>query len=268
MRFIKRGLPYLIVFLVSFLYLSHFTHYLFATNIANDEGEMAGAWRLLHGQVIYRDFPVIYAPGNFFLLAIIYKLFGYSLVVTNKALIVLDILDTILLYHISNMIIKKWYAIVPPLVYLVVSLPTWFFFSHYWTTTFTLFVSMILLMNAFERAEKEAYNNMFFFLSGFFVGLTGIFLQSAGVYATVVLFIVFYFKIKNPKGIIKQIIIFSTGIAVPVLSFVSYLLLNKAFMPFIYDQFVLLKLYSATVWFLSKPFMSLYNIMTPLKLML
>ncbi|MCL4477958.1 MAG: SLBB domain-containing protein [Deltaproteobacteria bacterium] len=269
LKLIKTLSLYFIVSIVSILYLSHFTHFLFATDVANDEGVMSGAWRIVQGQVIYRDFFEFFAPGNFFLLALIYKLFGYSLIVTNKAVIVLDVICNILLFQISYMMLKRWYAIIPPLLFLIIGFPSWFIFSHYWTTSVTFLTALILLTVYMERLTASDKSTItYLFLSGFFVGLTGIFLQSAGIYTTVVLLIVLYLRTRRHEGIVKRIAVFGIGIAIPVLAFVLYLLLNNAFMPFIHSQIILLKLYPPNTLFYSKPLISFYNVITPVKLMI
>ncbi|MCL4557490.1 MAG: SLBB domain-containing protein [Deltaproteobacteria bacterium] len=266
-KLIKTLSPYFIVAAVSLAYLSHYTHYLFVTDVANDEEVMSGAWRIIHGQVIYRDFFEIFAPGNFFLLALIYKLFGYGLIITNKALIVLDVICNILLFQISSMVLKRWYAIIPPLLFLTIGFPSWFIFSHYWTTSVTLLTAIIFLSVYMEKLTSTSKsNNLFLFLSGLFVGLTGIFLQSTGVYTTVILLIVIYLRTKKLHGEFKRILIFGTGIIVPVSGFVLYLLLNNAFTAFIHNQIILLEMYPTTTYFFAKPLMSLYNLVTPIKL--
>ncbi|MCL4557338.1 MAG: SLBB domain-containing protein [Deltaproteobacteria bacterium] len=229
---------------------------------------MAGAWRMVNGQVIYRDFFEFFAPGNFFLLALVYKLFGYSLVITNKALIVIDVICNILLFQISYMVLRRWYAIVPPLLFLIVGFPSWFILSHYWTTSVTLFAALVWLIMYLERLT-EGYRSpaIYLFLSGLFVGLTGIFLQSAGVYTALVLLIVLYLRTKKIPGRVKRILTFGIGISLPVLTFALYLFLNNAFVPFIHTQISLLEMYPSAAYFFSKPLLSLYNILTPVKLM-
>jgi len=269
MKFIKTILPYLVIALISYIYLSQYSHFLFGNGIGDGTGTIAGAWRIAQGQVIYRDFFAIFSPGNFFLLAFIYKLFGYHYIVTNEALIVIDIIISLLLYRLSYIVIKQWYAIIPPLIFLLIGFPSWFIFYHYWTTSVPLLITLILLYHYLikqKNEDKSAY--IYLFLIGIFTGLTGLFLQSSGIYTIAVLLAVICFRIKKREGIIKRLAVFSAGIIVPVSIFAIYLLLNRAVDAFVHDQIILLKFYPPIALFLFKPLMSILNIFTPMKLLI
>src|ERR1700755_2144768 len=66
----------LLIFLLAFLYLCLFRR---ATQIDLDEGIiLQGAQRILDGQVLYRDFFSFFTPGSYYLLALIFRIFGNS----------------------------------------------------------------------------------------------------------------------------------------------------------------------------------------------
>src|SRR5213593_1607939 len=74
----------LILFLVSFLYLCLFRRF---TAMEPDEGILLqGAQRILAGQVLYRDFFSFYTPGSYYALALLFKIFGSSLLVARTVL--------------------------------------------------------------------------------------------------------------------------------------------------------------------------------------
>jgi len=53
-----------------------------------DEGIISyGAVRILHGDVPYRDFWTMYAPAQFYIVAVLYKLFGLKLLVVRILLV-------------------------------------------------------------------------------------------------------------------------------------------------------------------------------------
>jgi len=69
----------LLIFSVSLAYLCLFRSY---ANLDCDEGiVLQGAQRILDGQVLYRDFFSFYTPGSYYLFALLFKLFGSSMLV-------------------------------------------------------------------------------------------------------------------------------------------------------------------------------------------
>src|SRR5260370_21955651 len=74
----------LLIFLLSFLYLCVFRR---ATWIDLDEGIiLQGAQRILDGQVLYRDFFSFFTPGSYYLLALVFRVFGDSYLFAPTAL--------------------------------------------------------------------------------------------------------------------------------------------------------------------------------------
>jgi 4-amino-4-deoxy-L-arabinose transferase-like glycosyltransferase len=77
-------IAFTLLFVFSFAYLCMFRRYV---NMDADEGILLqGAERILHGQVLYRDFFSFLTPGSFYLLAAFLRLFGDSIVVARTAL--------------------------------------------------------------------------------------------------------------------------------------------------------------------------------------
>src|SRR3982751_6312534 len=69
----------LMLFVLTCLFLSVFVNY---TNLNGDEGIiLQGAQRVADGQVLYRDFFSFYTPGSYYLVALLFKLFGSSMLV-------------------------------------------------------------------------------------------------------------------------------------------------------------------------------------------
>jgi hypothetical protein len=75
---VSRYLPHAFALLAVVVAMAHFR-----TQIdSNDEGIAAmGAWRILRGEVPYRDFFAIETPLSFYLVAPLYALFGVSFTV-------------------------------------------------------------------------------------------------------------------------------------------------------------------------------------------
>src|SRR5713226_5882930 len=65
-----------LLFLLSLAYLYLFRRY---TAMEPDEGIiLQGAQRILGGQVLYRDFFSFFTPGSYYLLVLLFKIFGSS----------------------------------------------------------------------------------------------------------------------------------------------------------------------------------------------
>jgi hypothetical protein len=79
-RWIAAGL-----FVAACLYLCIFRRFML---LDPDEGiVLQGAERILRGEVLYRDFFSFFTPGSYYLLALLFKTFGNSLLVARMALV-------------------------------------------------------------------------------------------------------------------------------------------------------------------------------------
>src|SRR6184192_4776565 len=75
----------LFIFLSSLGYLLLFRRY---TTMEPDEGiVLQGAQRILRGEVLYRDFFSFFTPGSYYFLALIFKIFGSSIIVARTTLV-------------------------------------------------------------------------------------------------------------------------------------------------------------------------------------
>ena len=75
----------LLLLFISFAYLCLFRRF---TAIDPDEGIiLQGAQRILRGEVLYRDFFSFITPGSYYLLALLFRVFGSSIVVARIALV-------------------------------------------------------------------------------------------------------------------------------------------------------------------------------------
>lgn len=73
-----------ILFLAAFAYLLYGYRYFDAATFHYDEGIVAyGAVHILNKEIPYKDFWTLYSPGVFYLLAVIFKIFGISIKVTR-----------------------------------------------------------------------------------------------------------------------------------------------------------------------------------------
>src|SRR6516225_11868558 len=99
----------LMVFLASFVYLYLFRRY---TAMDPDEGIiLQGAERILHGQVLYRDLFSFITPGSYYLLVLVFGIFGSSMLVARTVLAVCGGFFSVLTYLMARRVCSRWSAL-------------------------------------------------------------------------------------------------------------------------------------------------------------
>ncbi len=84
-----------------------------------DEGDTpSGAMRVLDGELPYRDFWG-YPPGQYLLFAMLFKLFGASLITERFTWLIITPFFVLLVYLIARMIMPRLLAFIPALLYLI-----------------------------------------------------------------------------------------------------------------------------------------------------
>jgi len=127
-RWIAAGL-----FVASCLYLSLFRRY---TNMDPDEGIiLQGATRILNGEVLYRDFFSFLTPGSYYFLAMIFKVFGNSLIAARTVLVFCGGLFSVFTYWMARRTCSRWSALLTAYLVLVTCLPWRFVSLHNWDST-------------------------------------------------------------------------------------------------------------------------------------
>src|SRR3989442_3578622 len=96
----------LFIFLSSLGYLLLFRRY---TTLDPDEGiVLQGAQRILQGQVLYRDFFSFFTPGSYYLLALLFKIFGDSFLVARTALVLFGGAYSVVTYLLARRAVCAW----------------------------------------------------------------------------------------------------------------------------------------------------------------
>src|SRR5262244_1605743 len=91
----ERATPALI-FVVCLAYLCIFLRH---STLEPDEGIiLQGAERILHGEVPYRDFFSFYTPGSFYLIALLFSVFGDSFAVARISLAATGAMSSLFTY--------------------------------------------------------------------------------------------------------------------------------------------------------------------------
>ncbi len=220
------GLIFLIIlFLLSFVYL--LIGYRFSINEGYfDEGlSVYGATRLLNGDVPYKDFWSLYAPGEFYLLAGIFRLFGTSIAVERIATVIIEALLALFIYLLA----KKFIPVKPALAvwllalsWLRVDMP----YSCPMTTALLFCIAACLAITNFISKQKLSW----LVVSGILTGITALFRQDIGFYlaiaASLTIFISMSSRIKEGIG---ATVIYYLGIVIIIGPMILFFLSKSAF---------------------------------------
>ena len=161
------------VFTISLLYLCLFRRY---TSIDPDEGIiLQGAQRIVHRQVLYRDFFSFFTPGSYYLLALLFKVFGSSMLVARTALAAYGAFFSVFTYLLARRVCSRWVALAAAYLVTWTCLPWRFMILHNWDSTLwacaTVYCAVWLL-----QAPRWGWA----LATGSFASLTVLFEQSKG----------------------------------------------------------------------------------------
>jgi len=161
------------VFTISLFYLCLFRRY---TSLDPDEGIiLQGAQRIVQGQVLYRDFFSFFTPGSYYLLALLFKVFGSSMLVARTALAVYGAFFSVFTYLLARRVCSRWVALAAAYLVTWTCLPWRFMILHNWDSTLwacaTVYCAVWLL-----QAPRWGWA----LATGSFASLTVLFEQSKG----------------------------------------------------------------------------------------
>ncbi len=140
------------------------------------EGSVLGdAQGIIQGKVLYRDISTVYAPGQFYLLAWLFDIFGENILVAHVMWLSVRFVGLIILFYLCRRIMPDLFVFLVCLLYTFVSGP-WFkvFFSF-----FNIPV-VLSLIHYSDRREKK-----WLVAAGLFCGLGIIFRQDTGLFMLV-----------------------------------------------------------------------------------
>ncbi len=231
----------IILFLFSFIYLSLGYQYFNLLKYYCDEGLiMYGATRILSGEIPYKDFWTLYFPGEFYLLAAIFNIFGISLkVAVFFAISTLALLVCCIYIFVSRLALRK-------IAFLssFLSLACLRLFVAYNRPSQAAILFSILscfpVLN-FIRSNRSKW----LIVAGVLVGITTLFRQDFGFYIFVAIFLIIFLKQLssftelNYGSQLKSILIkesnFFIGIFLVILPTLIYFFHNSALTDLISD---------------------------------
>ncbi len=172
--------PYLSYFLFALcaaIYVLPFMRVL----LNSDEGTfLAGAVRILHGQIFARDFFEVMGPGTFYILAGFFKVFGPTFFAVRIWLFVTSLGTGLSMYFLSRRVCKK-YRILPSLLLAGLYFNTaWPMVNHHVDSNFFALLSVICVV-LWQDKRGNILGNIVLLTAGVLAGVTTCILQPKGM---------------------------------------------------------------------------------------
>ena len=127
------------LFISSCLYMLVFRR---VVNMEPDEGiVLQGAQRIMAGQVPYRDFFTFYTPGSFYFTALLFKIFGDSILTARDALVFFGAVFPVITYALARRTCARWISLLIAILVAIDTAPYRFLVLHNWDSTFWVCLS-------------------------------------------------------------------------------------------------------------------------------
>ena len=143
----------LLVFVITLAYLLLFRRY---TDLDPDEGiVLAGAERILRGQVLYRDFFSFFTPGSYYFLAGLFRLFGSSFLLARTALALMGGVISLTTYLLARRACSRGVALLVAGLVSLTCLPYRFLVLHNWDSTLWAGLALYCAVRWMESSKIE-----------------------------------------------------------------------------------------------------------------
>ncbi|MFC1497402.1 ArnT family glycosyltransferase [Verrucomicrobiota bacterium] len=198
---IKKSLMWIAVSVISAIALTHmFAASVRGINIYDEGVSVYGAMRILSGDIPYRDFWTIYAPGQFYVLAALFRIFPASLLTGRIFTVFVLLAISFAVYAITNRIQNRKSALLAWILSLV-----WLSsFRFYCSSVPAALLCSLLSCLFFIRfvSDRKILNILF---AGFLAGLATIFRHDLGLcFIAGQLLVAALFSMRQPdKAVIK-----------------------------------------------------------------
>ena len=144
----------------------------------DDEGcAVYGAMRILAGDLPYRDFWTVYSPGQMYLLAGVFKVFGASLLVERVVSVAILVSGSVLAYFVASMIFPRTGAVLTTVLW-TIGIDSCRFYGN--TMLSTLMVSLAAWLFLLRFLRSPGWVPLL--ASGLMAGVATLFRQDFGAY--------------------------------------------------------------------------------------
>ncbi len=231
-----------------------------------DEGiSVYGAMRVMNGDIPYRDFWTQYAPGQFYLLALVFKLFGTSIIIER-------VMSTVILWGMAVLALLLAAQSMPrlPAVLVFILSVIWVADFHFYASTYPSGVLSGLLSLLFLIYFLKSRRGFWLFLSGAMIGVTTFFRHDFGIYAFLAEFLILLFsslylrqttdqKSGEPSVVLRHTVMYGrpiqnigtylSGVCLSLLPFLVFFLITVPPCELFFDLFTFpVKIYPKVRW--------------------
>ena len=103
------------IFIVTIGLCYYITYFNYGINLGDEGFFVYGAERVLHGQLPMSDF-MAYPPGSYFVLALLFRVFGTYLWVSRFMEIAFLLLNGLLIFYVSRRLMPDSWALIPSFI--------------------------------------------------------------------------------------------------------------------------------------------------------
>jgi hypothetical protein len=134
---------------------------------------LLNASRMLHGELIYRDFFHFLLPGTETVFLSLFKMWGERAWIVNTVLILLGVVQTWLIVFISSTVLDGWAAALPGLLFLVGPFRNVLDATHNWFSSATVLATVLVVIE--ERTKRRLA------IAGVLCGIASVFTSPRGL---------------------------------------------------------------------------------------
>ncbi len=183
----------------------------------DDEGYLlGGVTRILDGEILYKDFHHTYAPGRFYLVAFLFRIFGEDLLVLRGLWVALRASIVGLAYLAGRRILPRPAAAAAALLFLAAPGPWHKSFFHFF-----------LLANALALTGLKGRGRGAVAAAGLLAGITCLFRQDLGAFVAIAYALLFVLRRRTGESPRRAAAFFLCA-ALPIASFAIYFLSKGA----------------------------------------
>lgn len=177
-------------------------------NVYDEGGIVFSAVNVLQGKIPYLDFWTMYAPGQFYLFAAVFSIFGKSLLVERVFSVLLMTLLLTSMLVFSEKIVKFKYAVVSTVIFGIYLGGFSFYYSPVIPALLFAVISLNFLSHYFIK--KKFYEIL---ICGIFAALTVIFRHDIGIYTIIahLVSLIIFLIVDKKWNILKKIILLIKG---------------------------------------------------------